>query len=37
VVKLDILTIIGNSRLKNEEVSDMMYGNQRGVEMLLEY
>ena len=34
-VKLDIFTIIGNRRLKSEDVSDMMYGNQRGVEMLL--
>jgi len=34
-VKLDIFTIIGNNRLKSEDVSEMMYGNQRSVEMLL--
>ena len=36
-VKLDIFTIIGKRRLKSEEVSDIMYGNQRGVGMLPEY
>jgi len=34
-VKLDIFTIIGDSRLKSKEVSDMLHGNQRSVEMLL--
>jgi SAM-dependent methyltransferase len=34
-VKLDIFSIIGNRRLKSEAVSDMLHGNQRGVEMLL--
>jgi len=34
-VKLDIFTIIGNSRLKSEDISDMLHGSQRGVEMLL--
>jgi SAM-dependent methyltransferase len=34
-VKLDIFTIIGDSHLKSKEVSDMLYGNQRSVEMLL--
>ena len=34
-VKLDIFTIIGNSRLKSEDVTDKLYGNQRSVEMLL--
>jgi hypothetical protein len=36
-VKLDIFTIIGKRRLKSEEVSDIMYGNQRSVEMLPKY
>ena len=34
-VKLDIFTIIGNRRLKSEDVSKMLNGNHRGVEMLL--
>ena len=34
-VKLDVFTIIGDSRLKSKEVSDMLHGNQRSVEMLL--
>jgi len=34
-VKLDIFTIIGDSHLKSKDVSDMLYGNQRSVEMLL--
>lgn len=34
-VKLDIFTIIGDSHLNSKEVSDMLYGNQRSVEMLL--
>jgi hypothetical protein len=34
-VKLDIFNIIGNSRLKSEDISDILHGNQRGVEMLL--
>lgn len=34
-VKLDIFTIIGKSRLKSKDVSDRLYGSQRGVEMLL--
>lgn len=34
-VKLDIFSIIGDRRLKSEEVSNMMHGNQRGIAMLL--
>jgi len=34
-VKLDIFTIIGNRCLKSDDISDMLHGNQRSVEMLL--
>ena len=34
-MQLDIFTIIGNSRMNIDDVSDMLNGNTRGVEMLL--
>ena len=34
-VKLDIFTLIGNGRLKSEDISDILRGSQRGIEMLL--
>ncbi len=34
-VKLDIFTIIANRRLKSQDVAEVLDGNQRGVEMLL--